>query len=74
MRAKLSTLSTGTRAKQSGKAFKEPIGGKKQIVDTGAEDQVAIHRRSNRKLPPKLRNNKTITIKKTRKIQLYDNN
>jgi len=62
-RSRLSTLSTDVRAKQSGKAFKEPIAGKKQVVDTGAKDQVQIHKRMKRKLGS---SNKKITIKKTK--------
>ncbi len=39
-----------------------PLGGKKQVIDTGAADQVQIHNQMKRKLGS---TNNTFTIKKT---------
>jgi hypothetical protein len=44
------SLSKSSSTMRSGAAKQSPLGGKKQVVDTGAKDQVEIHNRNKRKL------------------------
>ena len=53
----LTSEGSGSLSRQS------PLGGKKQVVDTGAKDQVEIHNRIKRKLGSE---NKKIIIKRTK--------